>query len=92
MIRSDRPDPPQADAGPAESKSTTRSPLRMIVLIWLAWAVLMLGFQEFVTTRIDIPGPDFSMDWTPGATGTNANAGFPYLDDPTLDSHVAWDT
>ncbi len=52
----------------------------------------MVGFQAFVTARIDLPGPDFALIWTADATTPAKQAAFPYLNDPTLASHVAWDS
>jgi hypothetical protein len=69
-----------------------RSPVRTIVLLWLVWAVTMMGFQEFVTARTNIPGPDNALIWTPSMTKPGALDAYPYLLDPTLAAHVAWDS
>lgn len=69
-----------------------QSPIRMIVVIWLVWALTMMGFQQFVTARTVIPGPDNALSWTPAQTTPGSLANYPYLLDPTLSPHVAWDS
>src|SRR5580698_10797419 len=61
-------------------------------MVWLAWALLMVGFQDFVQARFQLQRPDTVMDWT--ASWTNAGSGVrhPYLQSPTLKGHAAWDS
>jgi hypothetical protein len=63
-----------------------------VFLVWLGWAVLMLGFQDFVQARFQLQRPDTVKDWT--ASWTNADAGkrHPYLQSPVLKGHAAWDS
>lgn len=61
-------------------------------MIWLAWAATMMGFQQFVTARTNIVGPDNALNWTPSMTSPGALDAFPYLLDSTLAAHVAWDS
>jgi hypothetical protein len=85
--------PPDSDGPGAPGRhGLLRSPVRVIILIWLSWAVIMLGFQEFVTARTRIVGPDNALIWTPSMTSPGALDAYPYLLDPTLAAHVAWDS
>ena len=87
------PTPPVPDAVERSGRrGLLKSPVRVIVAIWLVWAATMMGFQWFVTARTDIPGPDYALTWTPSMTNPGALAQFPYLLDPTLAAHVAWDS
>jgi len=69
-----------------------RSPTRHIVVVWLGWAAIMLGFQAFALARLDLARPDRTLDWT--ATWTNADAlqRHFYLKTPILGGHAAWDS
>lgn len=66
--------------------------VRQIVLVWLGWAAIMLGFQAFALARFDLARPDRTLDWT--ATWTNADAPERhfYLNTPLLKGHAAWDS
>jgi hypothetical protein len=76
----------------ADSGAAGRSPVRTVVLIWLGWAVLMLGFQAFVTARLDLVRPDRTLPWTASWTNADASARHPYLKTPILKEHSAWDS
>lgn len=67
-------------------------PFTKIFLIWLAWALIMVGFQAYVGARFEPKRPDYALSWTPGETNAASNLGKPYLLDPFLNAHVAWDS
>lgn len=67
-------------------------PIRNIIFIWLGWAVILLGFQNWVQMRIELKRPDTVLDWTVTETGSTSNKDQPYLIDPFLNGHVAWDS
>ena len=69
-----------------------RSSLRTIVLIWIAWAAILFLFQAIVPMRLGLQRPDFVLDWTPSETGAHSQDDKPYLIDPFLNEHVAWDS
>ena len=61
-------------------------------LVWLGWAVLMLGFQDFAQARFQLQRPDTVMDWTASWTNAGSAARHPYLQSQTLKGHAAWDS
>ena len=67
-------------------------PTRMIVLMWLSWALIVLGFQAWATARIDVKYPDRARDWTTRFTQEGYQAGHVYLLDPVMNNQVAWDS
>ena len=67
-------------------------PVVKIVFIWLAWALILLGYQSFVQMRFQPNRPDRSLSWTPDSTQANSNQGKIYLNDPFMNSQVAWDS
>ncbi len=68
------------------------TPFRTVFLIWLGWAVLMLGFQAWSLARFAPDRPDSVFDWTETWTGDNAAARHPYLQNPLFSGHTAWDS
>jgi hypothetical protein len=66
--------------------------VRTIVLLWLAWAVILIGFQQVVTARFDLKRPDYTLSWTSSETTAFANNDQPYLMEPYLNTQVAWDS
>jgi hypothetical protein len=64
--------------------------IRTIVLIWLAWAVILLGYQAIVPARYSVHKPDTVLFWTAPSTTPSINQ--PYLAEPFLNSQVAWDS
>ncbi len=66
--------------------------VRNILLIWLGWAVVLSGFQWLVQMRVSLERPDFALLWTPSETRKDSNDDNPFLMDPFLNSHVAWDS
>jgi hypothetical protein len=65
---------------------------RTIVFIWLGWAIALLGFQAFVTARLDIARPDYALFWTPNETTIGSQAGRIFLKEPFMNRHVSWDS
>lgn len=71
---------------------STRRALRTLVLIWLAWAVLIIGFQALVDWRLVLTRPDRATAWTPQETARNSQRGKPYLLEPFMNHQVSWDS
>jgi hypothetical protein len=69
-----------------------RLAFKHIVLLWLAWVVLVIGFQAWSTARFQPQWPDKAQDWTEKYTGEDYQSGRPYLMDPFLNDQVAWDS
>ncbi|MBW4551334.1 MAG: hypothetical protein KME35_09525 [Aphanocapsa sp. GSE-SYN-MK-11-07L] len=63
------------------------SNLRIIVIIWLAWGLLMVGYQAYVPARFQPQRPDRAVFWTAEATQNP-----PTGEESFLSSHVAWDS
>ncbi len=66
--------------------------LRNIVLLWLAWVLIMIGFQALATARFEPQFPDRAQFWTEFATGKGYQQGHPFLLDPFMNNQVAWDS
>ena len=89
--------PPVDDAStdqerPAAGRASTRRAVVVLVAVWLAWAGCLLVFQELVQQRFGIDRPDSVLNWTAEETGLRRHAGRPYLGEPVLNSHVAFDS
>ncbi len=68
-------------------------PFRMIVLLWLAWVVIVIGFQALATARFQPQWPDRAQEWTVTATRAGFyQVGHPYLLEPFMNAQVAWDS
>lgn len=67
-------------------------PFTKIILIWLAWALILIGYQNLVQMRFQPSRPDRALSWTPNETAANSNKGKVYLNDPFLNTQVAWDS
>lgn len=67
---------------------------RNIVLLWLAWVLIVVGFQALATARIQPQWPDHSQWWTELTTTEKAKyqEGHPYLLEPMMNNQVAWDS
>jgi hypothetical protein len=63
-----------------------------VFLVWLGWALLMLGLQDFAQARFQLQRPDTVMDWTSSWTNAGSAARHPYLQSQTLKGHAAWDS
>lgn len=69
-----------------------KTTVRNIVLFWLAWVVIILGFQWLVTTRLEITHPDRAVFWSESQTRRSSNEGKIYLLEPFMNRQVAWDS
>lgn len=67
-------------------------PGRTIFWIWLAWVLIVLGFQTWAQARMDLKFPDRALDWTTRFTDIGYQGGHVYLLDPFMNSQVAWDS
>jgi hypothetical protein len=70
----------------------TRKNIQNIVLLWLAWVIIILGFQWIVTTRMGVERPDLAVPWTASETLRFSNKGKIYLLEPVMNRQVAWDS
>ena len=70
----------------------TKTVVYNITLLWLAWLVILLGFQWIVTTRLEIQHPDLAVSWTKSQTRPSSNEGKIYLLEPFMNRQVAWDS
>lgn len=66
--------------------------IRVLVFIWLAWAITLIGFQTIVPMRYAPQRPDYVLSWTPGETGIRSQNNKPMLREPFLNSQVSWDS
>jgi hypothetical protein len=74
------------------STPQARAPLRWLVLLWLGWAVLILGYQAVAAGRFEPQRPDRSTPWTAAETRADSHKGQPEILDPFLNAQVAWDS
>jgi hypothetical protein len=65
---------------------------RVVFLVWLAWVLILLGFQAWVSARLDLNLPDRARDWTARWTGPGYQQGHVYLLEPFMNNQVAWDS
>jgi hypothetical protein len=64
-----------------------------IVLIWLAWAVIVIGFQALATARFSAQLPDRVLQKIEKITDpATYQVGHPYLLQPFMNNQVAWDS
>jgi hypothetical protein len=66
--------------------------LRSIILIWIGWAALMIGYQVLAPARLAPHRPDYATAWTADETRADSHAGQPYLLGRFMNAHVAWDS
>ncbi len=67
-------------------------PFRNLIILWLAWALIVIGFQALATARFQPQWPDRAQDWTTRSTGPGYQQGHIYLLDPFMNAQVAWDS
>src|ERR1700690_2087208 len=65
---------------------------RFILPLWLAWVLIVIGFQALATARFLPQWPDRAQEWTEKYTGSNYQKGDVYLLDPFMNNQVAWDS
>jgi hypothetical protein len=63
-----------------------------LVLLWLGWAVIILGYQAVAPGRFALQRPDLATPWTAAETRADSHKGQPYLLNPFLNAQVAWDS
>ena len=71
------------------------STVRSILAIWLAWVLIVIGFQYLATSRIKPTWPDQAQAWTKSETaknGGNYQKDRAYLLEPFMNNQVAWDS
>lgn len=66
--------------------------IRTIVFIWLAWALIVIGFQAWATARLVPKFPDRAQSWTEQFTYEGYQDGRTYLNEPFMNDQVAWDS
>ena len=66
--------------------------LRTILILWLSWGLLVIGFQKVVAARLDLRVPDTVLDWTAGETTPGAHDNQPFLLEPFMNQQVAYDS
>ena len=70
----------------------TQHPGRTLIIVWLAWAIILLGFQSLASARFQPQRPDLALDWLMTETLANSQNGKIYLVDPFMNDQVAWDS
>lgn len=70
----------------------TKTTVRNVVFLWLAWVAIIVGFQWLVTTRLEITHPDRAVFWSESQTRRSSNEGKIYLLEPFMNRQVAWDS
>lgn len=65
---------------------------RIILFMWLVWVVIVLGFQTWITARVELQYPDRARPWTIKFTGPGYQQGHAYLLEPFMNNQVAWDS
>ena len=66
---------------------------RKIFLIWLTWALIVIGFQSLATARFKPVFPDRAQDWTTTYTVLQTyQVARPYLNEPFMNAQVCWDS
>jgi hypothetical protein len=67
-------------------------PLRIIVGMWLVWAVVIIGYQAVVDWRYQPNRPDRATAWTPNETARTSQRGKIYLLERFMNRQVSWDS
>ena len=71
----------------------TKLVFRKIFLIWLAWVLIVIGFQYLATARFQPVFPDLAQEWTSTYTLPRSyQVGRPYLVEPFMNAQVCWDS
>lgn len=66
---------------------------RKIFFLWLAWALIVIGFQALATARFKPQWPDLAQDWTSTYTlPSTYQINRPYLVEPFMNNQVCWDS
>lgn len=65
---------------------------RIIVFLWMAWVIIVIGFQALATARLVPVYPDRAQDWTERFTHEDYQDGRVFLLEPFMNNQVAWDS
>ncbi|MBI9049748.1 MAG: hypothetical protein JEZ00_10035 [Anaerolineaceae bacterium] len=65
---------------------------RSIFFLWLAWVVILSGYQIYVSWRLVPQGPDYALSWTPSTTVAPDQSSYANLGEAFINQHVAWDS
>jgi hypothetical protein len=63
-----------------------------LFLIWLGWALSIIGYQAYVVDRFDLQIQDKALWWTEYEVNPVYQTTFFYLSQPYFNEHVAWDS
>ncbi len=69
-----------------------QKPLQTLILFWLAWVLILFGFQIIADQRYDPNRPDRALSWTPDETGRRSQRDKIYLTEPFMNHQVSWDS
>jgi hypothetical protein len=69
----------------------TRS-LRVLIFIWLGWAIILPAFQTWALMRFTPERPDRALGWTEKETKPGAQNKKIYLNEPFMNYQVSWDS
>ena len=67
-------------------------PITGLLVLWVAWAIILPGFQALVNARYQPIQPDAVLDWTAQYTIPGEQAQIPYLGHGFLNAQVSWDS
>jgi hypothetical protein len=67
-------------------------PTRVILFTWIAWALIVIGFQALATARMSPKYPDYAQEWTTNSTQEGYQKGRAFLLEPFMNRQVAWDS
>jgi len=67
--------------------------IRNIVLLWLAWVLIVIGFQALAAARLQPQWPDFfQLPLQNDKDPSKYQEGRPYLLEPFMNNQVSWDS
>lgn len=69
-----------------------KHPIRTLILIWLAWCVIVIGYQAVADWRYSPQRPDQALSWTATETTRNSQKGKAYLTEPFMNRQVSFDS
>jgi hypothetical protein len=67
-------------------------PIQSLIILWLAWIFILLGFQDWTGMRFQVKHPDYALEWTPIDTSLTYKLHKPYLGEPFMNQQVAFDS
>lgn len=74
------------------TKTMKKSTVLTITLTTILWAVVIIGLQSIVATRLALVPPDLAVSWSKTETMPSSNDGKIYLLEPFMNRQVAWDS